>query len=59
MSDGASQRILHGPLGLAVVRFGTPLALCMGLQTAFNLVDAFVISRLGGAISGPALGAIR
>jgi len=58
VSDGASQRILNGPLGLEVVRFGTPLALGMGLQTAFNLVDAFVISRLGGAVTGPALGAI-
>src|SRR6185369_8721545 len=58
VSGGASQRILNGPLGLAVLRFGTPLALGMGLQTAFNLVDAFVISRLGGAITGPALGAI-
>ncbi len=40
------------------MRFGAPLALGMGLQTAFNLVDAFVISRLGGATAGPALGAI-
>ena len=41
-----------------MLRFGAPLALGMGLQTAFNLVDAFVISRLGGATTGPALGAI-
>jgi putative MATE family efflux protein len=41
-----------------MARFGAPLALGMGLQTAFNLVDAFVISRLGGATTGPALGAI-
>jgi len=54
----SQQRILSGPLGLEVVRFGAPLALGMGLQTAFNLVDAFVISRLGGATAGPALGAI-
>jgi putative MATE family efflux protein len=53
-----SDKILSGPLGLAVVRFGAPLALGMGLQTAFNLIDAFVISRLGGAVAGPALGAI-
>jgi len=49
---------LNGPVGLEVLRFGTPLALGMGLQTAFNLVDAFVISRLGGTMTGPALGAI-
>ena len=58
MSDRPSERILSGPLGLEMVRFGAPLALGMGLQTAFNLVDAFVISRLGGATAGPALGAI-
>jgi putative MATE family efflux protein len=58
MSASASERILSGPLGLAMARFGAPLALGMGLQTAFNLVDAFVISRLGGGVAGPALGAI-
>ncbi|HYP78072.1 MAG TPA: MATE family efflux transporter [Polyangiaceae bacterium] len=58
MSDRPSERILSGPLGREVVRFGAPLALGMGLQTAFNLIDAFVISRLGGATAGPALGAI-
>ncbi len=58
MSEASAKRILSGPLGAAVLRFGTPLALGMGLQTAFNLIDAFVISRLGGATAGPALGAI-
>jgi putative MATE family efflux protein len=53
-----SDKILSGPLGWAVVRFGAPLGLGMGLQTAFNLIDAYVISRLGGAVAGPALGAI-
>ncbi len=52
-----SKQILSGPLGLAVARFGAPLALGMGLQTAFNLIDAYVISRLGDA-AGPGLGAI-
>jgi Na+-driven multidrug efflux pump len=51
-------KILSAPLRLAVLRFGAPLALGMGMQTAFNLIDAFVISRLGGAVAGPALGAI-
>ena len=54
----SSERILNAPLGLAMLRFGTPLALGMGLQTAFNLIDAFVISRLGAGTAGPALGAI-
>ena len=58
MSEAASERILSGPLGLAVVRFGAPLALGMGLQTTFNLIDAYVISRMGGDTAGPALGAI-
>ena len=58
VAERASARILSGPLGLQVVRFGAPLALGMGLQTAFNLVDAYVISRLGGDTAGPALGAI-
>src|SRR5471030_2820053 len=58
MSDASVKRILSGSLGLAVARFGAPLALGMGLQTAFNLIDAFVISRLGGTTAGPALGAI-
>jgi len=58
VSDRPSERILSGPLGREVLRFGAPLALGMGLQTAFNLVDAFVISRMGGGSAGPALGAI-
>src|SRR5450631_847105 len=58
MSDASAKRILSGSLGVAVARFGAPLALGMGLQTAFNLIDAFVISRLGGMTAGPALGAI-
>jgi putative MATE family efflux protein len=58
VSEASAKRILEGPLGLAVARFGMPLALGMGLQTAFNLIDAFVISRLGGKTAGPALGAI-
>ena len=58
MAAAASERILSGPLGLEVVRFGAPLALGMGLQTTFNLIDAYVISRMGGNSAGPALGAI-
>jgi putative MATE family efflux protein len=52
------QRILEGALPLEVLRFGAPLALGMGLQTTFNLVDAYLIARLPPEVSGPALGAI-
>lgn len=57
-ADDSTRRILEGPLGWEVARFGTPLALAMGLQVTFNLVDAYLIARLGPDISGPALGAI-
>jgi putative MATE family efflux protein len=56
--DRRTERILSGPLALEVLRFGAPLALGMGLQTAFNLVDAYIIARLPSGVSGPALGAI-
>ncbi|MBX3126187.1 MAG: MATE family efflux transporter [Polyangiaceae bacterium] len=54
----AEARIQAGALPWAVLRFGTPLALGMGLQTTFNLVDAFLISRLDSEVAEPALGAI-
>lgn len=57
-TDRSSQRILSGPLGLEMARFGTPLAVGMGLQTAFNLVDMYLIGQLPEAVRGPALGAI-
>lgn len=57
-ADRATCRILDGPLGWEVARFGTPLALAMGLQVTFNLVDAYLIARLGPEVAGPALGAI-
>jgi len=53
-----SDRILKGPLPLQVARFGTPLALGMGLQTTFNLVDAYILGRLGHETASAALGAI-
>jgi putative MATE family efflux protein len=52
------ERITRGPLSTRVLRFGTPLALGMGLQVAFNLVDAYLIARLPADVAGPALGAI-
>lgn len=56
--DARTERILHGSLPREVLRFGAPLALGMGLQTTFNLVDAYIIARLPAEVSGPALGAI-
>ena len=56
--DLRSSRIVNGPLALEVLRFGAPVALGMGLQTAFNLVDAYIIARLPDDVSGPSLGAI-
>ena len=56
--DRRTERILHGLLPLEVLRFGAPLALGMGLQTAFNLIDAYLIARLPASVAGPALGAI-
>ncbi len=56
--DRRTGRILHGSLPIEVLRFGAPLALGMGLQTGFNLVDAYIIARLPSDVSGPALGAI-
>lgn len=57
-STDPSRRILSGHLGWAIARFGLPLALGMGLQTSFNLVDAYIIAGLGGATASAALGAI-
>ena len=56
--DRRTYRILNGPLPLEVLRFGAPLGLGMGLQTTFNLVDAYIIARLPSEVSGPSLGAI-
>jgi len=58
VEDRATRRILEGPLALEMARFGAPLAVGMGLQTTFNLVDAYLISRLGERVAGPSLGAI-
>ncbi len=56
--DLPSRRILTGRLALELARFGTPLAIGMGLQTAFNLVDAYIIGQLPHEVAEPALGAI-
>src|SRR5258706_6037011 len=53
-----SSRIVTRPIGLEMLRFGAPIALGMGLQTTFNLVDAYVISRLSPESAGPSLGAL-
>ena len=51
-------RILTRPIPTEMLRFGLPIALGMGLQTTFNLVDAYVIARLHPDVAGPALGAL-
>src|SRR6185369_7678166 len=51
-------RILSGPLGWELARFGTPLAVGMALQTTFNLVDAYLIGQLPKGEVGAAVGAI-
>jgi putative MATE family efflux protein len=51
-------RILHGAIPVETLRFGLPIAVGMGLQTVFNLVDAYIVSRLTPDVAGPALGAI-
>lgn len=63
MSEAASvspppDRILSKPISTEMLRFGLPIALGMGLQTTFNLVDAYVIARLQPEVAGPALGAL-
>src|SRR5688572_17491598 len=58
MDDPSVRRIQSGPLAIEVARFGAPLAIGMGLQVTFNLVDAFLISRLEPEQAGPGLGAI-
>jgi putative MATE family efflux protein len=58
MRDERSRRIVEGRLGWEMARFGAPLALGMGLQTTFNLVDAYLIGRLEPEQATPALGAI-
>jgi putative MATE family efflux protein len=51
-------RVVDGSVPRELLRFGTPLALGMGLQTAFNLIDAYLIARLPAHVAGPSLGAI-
>lgn len=58
MLERRDRRILSGPLGLEVARFGTPLAIGMALQTTFNLVDAYLIAQLPAGEVGAAVGAI-
>lgn len=56
--ERSQKRILEAPLLPALLVFGLPLALGMGLQVTFNLVDAYLISRLALSEAGPALGAL-
>lgn len=56
--ERSRRRILEEPLFPALLVFGLPLALGMGLQVTFNLVDAYLVSRLDPREAAPALGAI-
>jgi len=58
VTTASEQRLLRSNLGAAMLGFGLPLALGMGLQVTFNLVDAFLVSRLESERAGAALGAI-
>lgn len=53
-----TRKIVAGPLGWEVFRFGTPIAIGMALQVTFNLVDAYLIARLPAGTAGPAIGAV-
>lgn len=55
---GTSDRVLRGRLSLSLLAFGAPLALGMALQTAFNLVDAFLVAQLPAEEVHAAVGAI-
>ena len=54
MDAAATKRILEGRLPLEMARFGVPVALGMGLQVTFNLVDAYLVSRLQPEVAGRA-----
>jgi putative MATE family efflux protein len=56
--DKTSRRILEGPLGREIARFGTPLAIGMALQTTFNLVDAYLVAQLPEGEVEAAIGAL-
>lgn len=58
MDAAATKRIVEGRIPLEMARFGAPVALGMGLQVTFNLVDAYLVSRLQPEVAGPALGAL-
>jgi putative MATE family efflux protein len=58
VEDPSTKRILEGSLATGVARFGIPLAVGMGLQTTFNLVDAYMVSHLPAAEVQGALGAL-
>jgi len=58
IEDRSENPVLRGSLWVNTARFGFPLALGMGLQTSFNLVDAYIIARLQGETSSHSLAAI-
>ncbi len=57
-ASASNRHVLSGALAPAIARFGVPLAVGMGFQTTFNLVDAYIISRIGSERADAALGAL-
>ncbi|MCA9562881.1 MAG: MATE family efflux transporter [Myxococcales bacterium] len=54
--DKRRDAILNGALAPNLVKFGLPLAIAMGLQACFNLIDLAIIGRLpNGSIAVAAL----
>ena len=56
--DRTRDRMLHGPLGLVVLRLGLPVAASMALQVLFNLVDQYLIARLPRDVADASLDAL-
>jgi putative MATE family efflux protein len=53
-----ARRILEGPLGRELLRFGAPLALGAAVQTLLNLVDPYVLAELPPGERSAAIGAL-
>lgn len=52
------RRIVEGWLPLEIARFGVPLAIGMGLQTTFNLVDTYIVAHIDGPSGAAGMAAI-
>ena len=54
----SNEKIAEGKLGWTCLKFGFPLAIGMGLQTTFNLVDLYMISALDANEARASIGAL-